>query len=180
VALVLPEALAEQHEISTMGKGPSKLKPQQLDELLECTYCMWFHRNPVAILFFLSSSSEIGSSLPMCSPFTFCLAVDRKELQLWYKGFAKDCPSGLLNKEDFIKIYKQVRPRHAFTTKPGFGGEEMDVARPFLRSFSLWATQPSLRGTYFTCSTRTGMATSTLRSSFAACPLRRAAMSTRS
>ncbi|KAI8371737.1 calcium-binding protein NCS-1 [Radiomyces spectabilis] len=35
---------------------------------------------------------------------------DEKELQQWYKGFRKDCPSGALNKSAFQKMYKQFFP----------------------------------------------------------------------
>lgn len=52
-----------------MGKGGSKIPPEELRELTEHTH------------------------------------FDEKELKRWYNGFIKDCPDGLLNKEQFTELY---------------------------------------------------------------------------
>ncbi|TPX54681.1 hypothetical protein PhCBS80983_g05845 [Powellomyces hirtus] len=39
-----------------------------------------------------------------------CTNFDKKELQQWYKGFMKDCPTGSLDRTEFQKIYKQFFP----------------------------------------------------------------------
>eukprot|EP01137_Pigoraptor_chileana_P019935 Opistho-2@81649 len=58
-----------------MGAQPSKLQPEQLEDLLDSTY------------------------------------FDRKELQEWYRGFHKECPSGVIDKEGFRRIYGQFFPQ---------------------------------------------------------------------
>ncbi|KAI9143750.1 calcium-binding protein NCS-1 [Paraphysoderma sedebokerense] len=49
-------------------------------------------------------SPEQVSELQKCTHF------DKKELQQWYRGFIRDCPSGSLDRAEFQKIYKQFFP----------------------------------------------------------------------
>lgn len=92
-----------------MGKQNSKLKPEVLEDLkqnTEFTGMFWKQgRNPI--------------NFRSIWIFGICLYVHKKifffsfsdaEIQEWYKGFLKDCPSGHLSVEEFKKIYGNFFP----------------------------------------------------------------------
>ncbi|XP_057301219.1 neurocalcin homolog [Hydractinia symbiolongicarpus] len=91
-----------------MGKGGSKIPPEELRELTEHTH------------------------------------FDEKELKRWYNGFIKDCPDGLLNKEQFTELYSSFYEsgnakkfaEHVFRTFDVNGDASIDF-REFICSLSV-------------------------------------------
>lgn len=82
-----------------MGKQNSKLKPEVLEDLkqnTEFTGQCCHKANP-------------GWS-KMWYDFVLFISLADAEIQEWYKGFLKDCPSGHLSVEEFKKIYGNFFP----------------------------------------------------------------------
>lgn len=80
-----------------MGKQNSKLKPEVLEDLkqnTEFTGELKMYDGFIGIWKFIKS---------------FLCCIDA-EIQEWYKGFLKDCPSGHLSVEEFKKIYGNFFP----------------------------------------------------------------------
>ena len=63
-----------------------------------------------------------------------CTAFNKKELQKWYKGFMKECPTGRMTKVEFEKIYRNCFKEgdasrfadHVFRTFDKDGDESID------------------------------------------------------
>ncbi|XP_057579866.1 neuronal calcium sensor 1 isoform X1 [Hippopotamus amphibius kiboko] len=98
-----------------MGKSNSKLKPEVVEELTRKTYCpaeCSCGRHPLLpgalpSPRFTDEETEAQRGPELAQGHT---SVTEKEVQQWYKGFIKDCPSGQLDAAGFQKIYKQFFP----------------------------------------------------------------------
>lgn len=114
-----------------MGKQNSKLKPEVLEDLKQNTEFTGAFTFFLPFLFF-HSIFKFGSRAAVC-PISWTLFVyfmaqfdfdivghfafhlyyvhdTDAEIQEWYKGFLKDCPSGHLSVEEFKKIYGNFFP----------------------------------------------------------------------
>jgi hypothetical protein len=86
-----------------MGKQNSKLKPEVLEDLKQNTEFSG------AYSFFTPTRAQRFNALTHSFSLSHSFHADA-EIQEWYKGFLKDCPSGHLSVEEFKKIYGNFFP----------------------------------------------------------------------
>ncbi|XP_003387412.1 PREDICTED: calcium-binding protein NCS-1-like [Amphimedon queenslandica] len=72
-----------------------------------------------------------------------------KELQKWYQGFLKDCPKGVLEKQEFCRIYQQFFPFGDPSTFAGYVFNSFDTDRDGVVAFKefMYALSVTSRGT---------------------------------
>lgn len=110
-----------------MGLKTSKLLPKHIEQLSKQTGFVRYRKivkikkNPVKF---------------QHKNFIFRLKSDHEEIEKWHRGFVRDCPTGKLQKSEFVQIYRELFPNGNATTFSEFIFNVFDAGKKTLLNFA--------------------------------------------